>query len=270
MTDPATAAAIAGAYTHVLTANTRDGGPNPDGAVRDALRRLSQIAPGAGVADAALAVTSRPVVALDPDTLRPSSDPLTTYEQILQHYSDRWADGCGLPLGAQRDGSVLVAVRCTAASWVAWLAAHGVERREVDDDYGTTRTVVSYMDPGPHVRVHWAPAPMAARSTPVVVGQAALIEEGDKVRADRAGVGEIGWVAWAIGSAWAIGAQPGKRLEFSTKKLDLGVEVLAAGEVLPLHAARRDGWTLTSTGLPATIDPPEWLVTALGGRWVRA
>lgn len=175
-----------------------------------------------------------------------------------------------MALGSQRDGTVLVAVRCAAASWVAWLAAHGVERREVDDGYGTTRVVESYMDPGRHVRVHWSPAPMMARSTPVVIGRAALIEEGDKVRSDRSGIGNVGWVCWAIGSAWAIGAQPGKRLSFTTKRLDHGAELLSDGEVLPLHAARRDGWTLTSTGIPATIDPPPWLVDALGGRWVKA
>ena len=57
-------------------------------------------------------------VALDPDDAeRPTSESLTTLEQIWRHFRNRRDDGCGLQLGVQRAGVVLVALHGDAAQW---------------------------------------------------------------------------------------------------------------------------------------------------------
>jgi len=265
------AAAIADARTRQLVANTYHSNPpvDPDAEGRAALRDLARVSMGAAVADALMATTTCSVVPLDRDTLTPTGEPFTWYDGILAHYENRYADGVGLLLGAQRDGGTLVALRAPQAAFNAWMADVGVERRTVDNGEGVVRVDASYRPCPDFVRIHWSPPSVSARVTPVAVGRAAIMAEGEKVRTDRAGVAEVGWVCWSVGAAWSVVSQPGRRLTFTNKKLTHGVEVIAAG-VLPMAATRRDGWSLTSTGTPRSVDElPEWLVAALGGRWVK-
>ncbi|MDP9397745.1 MAG: hypothetical protein M3P96_07945, partial [Actinomycetota bacterium] len=92
------------------------------------------------------------------------------------HYRANAADGAGLPLGRQPNGSTLVAVRATPESWRAWLAAEGTERRELVDDNGrVTGESVTYRHAGRHTLVTWSAPPLRARS--VTAYGAALISE---------------------------------------------------------------------------------------------
>lgn len=243
------------------------------GEAREALADLAVFSPGSQTADALMAVRACYPVPVDRDTLIPTGKPLTSFDAILEHYSARHVDGVALPLGRQPDGSTLVAIRATAAAWNAWLAEFCVERREVDNGEDETRMDASYRDIGRHTRVHWSPRPVMTRMTPVVVGRAALMAEGEKVRTDRSGKDQIGWVAWSIGAAWAVPPDAGKRLAFTARKLGHGVELLSDGELLPMCSVRREGWTLSCTGVPVTLDPnemPLWLVEAFGGKWTKA
>ena len=256
-----------------MTAGTRPYDVDPDADSRDHLRALSRLNPAVGVAEGLLAVTPTAVVPLDRDTLSASGEPFDGFADAVQHYQARPHDGVGLKLGAQADGSVLVAARATAAAWSSWLAEHGTDLRQILSDDGHVESESrSYLDPGRHTKVHWAPPGVSARATPVVVGPAALMVEGEKVRMDRAGVGEFGWVAWSIGAAWSVAGKDGMRLSFKDRPLDHGVSLVATG-VLPLAAHRADGWSLTYTGQPVTLEPeavPPWLVAAFGGKWVTA
>jgi len=264
---------LAGARDHALTAGTREAAIDPDREARDHLRALSRLNPAVGVAEGLLAVTTIPVVPVDRDTLVASGEPFGGFSEAVQHYQQRPHDGVALQIGAQRDGGVLVAIRSTAAAWNAWLAERGTVARDVvDEDGRVVATNRSYLDPGRHTKVHWSPPGVHARTTPVVVGRVALMAEGEKVRTDRAGVGEVGWVAWQIGAAWQLAGKDGMRLAFTNKALDHGVELLAEG-VLPMAAHRADGWTLSATEVPCAIEPaavPLWLVDAFGGKWVKA
>ena len=244
---------------------------DPDSPARRRLATLARVGPGPGTADGLLAASNLNVLALDSDTLEPTSTPFPSFAAAADHFSLRPHDGAGLQLGTQPGGSTLLAVRATAAGWSAWLAENGTESREREDDNGR-RVDRSYRDPGRHARVHWSPPAVAARVTAVTIGRSALWEEGEKVRTDRAGVGEVGWVAWSIGTAWSLAGKAGLRLAFADRRLGAGVTLLATG-VLPMAAARADGWTLSSTGVPPTLEGaeiPAWLVEAFAGRWVKA
>jgi len=225
---------------------------DPDAGARQHLQSLARMNPAIGTAEGLLATTTIPVVPVDRDTLTPSGEPFRGFSDAVQHYQARPHDGAALALGPQRDGSTLVAVRATAAAWSAWLAEHGTETRQILSDEGHVESESrSYLDPGRHTKVHWSPPGVAARTTAVVVGRAALMVEGEKVRADRAGVGETGWVAWSIGAAWSVAGKDGMRLSFKDRPLDHGVVLVASG-VLPMAAHRADGWTLSP-------DPPAWM-----------
>ena len=271
--DQAGLRAIADARTRSLTVDTRPYDIDPDAEARDHLRALGGIAPGPAVAEALLAVRGHGVVPIDRDSLLASGNPFPSYAAAAEHYQQSPHDGVGLELGGQPDGSTLVAVRATAATWLTWLAVHGSESRDIQDADG--RVIAqdrSYLDPGRHVKVHWSPRGVSARVTPVAVGRAAIEREGESVRADRAGVGEVGWVAWAIGAAWSIRDDHGLRLAFKSHSLGEGVALLAEG-VLPMAAARRDGWTLSCTGVPATLEPaavPPWIIDTFDAKWVKA
>ena len=264
---------IARARVHAMTAGTRPYDVDPDADSRDHLRALSRLNPAIGTAEGMLAVQTTPVVPLDRDTLAASGEPFGGFSAAVEHFQRNPHDGVGLQLGAQRDGSVLVAARATAAAWSSWLAEHGTETREqVDDDGRVVDRTASYLDPGRHVRVHWSPPRVQARAGAVTVGRAMIEAEGERLRTDRAGVGEVGWVAWSIGAAWSVAGRDGLRLRFKDRPLDHGVALLATG-VLPLAAHRADGWSLTYTSQPITLEPeavPPWLVDAFGGRWVKA
>jgi hypothetical protein len=246
---------------------------DPDAAPRSHLRALARINPAIGHAEGLLATVTTAVVPVDRNTLTASGEPFSGFSAAAEHYQARPHDGVGLALGPQPDGSALVAIRATAAAWSAWLAEHGTERRDVVADDGHVESESrSYLDPGRHVRVHWSPPAIQARATAVAVGRAMIEAEGAKVRTDRSGVGEIGWVAWSIGAAWSLAGSGGLRLAFRSRDLGHGVQLVADG-VLPLASTRADGWSLTSTGTPVTLTPnetPEWLVKAFGGKWVKA
>ncbi len=244
---------------------------DPDSPARRRLAALARVSPGPGTASGLLATSNMYVVALDADTLEPTSAPFPSFSAAADHFSLRPYDGAGLQLGAQPGGGTLVACRATAAGWAAWLAENGTEAHEREDDNG--RTVDrSYRDPGRHARVHWSPPAVAARVTAVAIGRSALWEEGEKVRTDRAGVGEVGWVAWSIGAAWSLAGKGGLRLAFADRLLGAGVTLLATG-ILPMAAQRADGWFLSSTGVPVTLSPtdvPAWIIGAFAGKWVAA
>jgi len=264
---------LAGALDHALTAGTRPYDVDPDAEARQHLQSLARINGAIGTAEGLLATTTTPVVPVDRNTLSASGEPFGSFSEAVQHYQQRPHDGVGLQLGAQRDGSVLVAVRATASAWSSWLGAVGTEHRQILSDDGHVESESrSYLDPGRHTRVHWAPPGVAARSTAVVIGPAALMVEGEKIRTDRGGSGEVGWVAWSVGAAWSVAGKDGLRLSFKDRTLDHGVSLVATG-VLPLAAHRADGWSLTYTEVPVTLDPagvPVWLVDAFGGKWVKA
>lgn len=117
--------------------------------------------------------------------------------------------------------------------------------------------------------MHWSPPGVSSRATAVALGRVAIEAQGESIRADRAGVGEVGWACWSVGTAWSTSQQPGRRLEVKTKQSG-DVTVLGEGAVLPQSCIRSDGWHLSTTGAPVAVDDvPAWLVDAVGGRWVR-
>ncbi len=264
-------AAINAARDRALSAGTRPGDVDPDAEARQHLRALGAIAPGPAVAEALIAVWGHGVVPIDRDTLRATADPFAGYTAAAVHYQRAPHDGVGLQLGPHPAGT-LFAVRGTAAAWSAWLAEHAEQRDITDDDGRIIASSRSYREIGRHCRVHWSPRGVAARSTPVVVGRAMIEAEGEKLRSDRAGVDNVGWLAWSTGVAWSVAGTGGLRLKFTDHKLGHGLELLANG-VLPQAAARSDGWFLTSTGVPTTLDAadvPAWLVKALDAKLVTA
>lgn len=246
---------------------------DPDAEARQHLRALGRISNGPAVAEALIAVVGAGVVPLDRATLVATADAFAGYTEAAQHFQQRPYDGVGLLLGEQPDGSVRLAVRASPAAWGAWLAEHGVEvRQQIGDDGRVVGETKSYKDIGRHCRVHWSPPGVAARSTSAVVGRAQIEAEGRRVRSDRSGEDEVGWVAWSVGFAWSVGGEAGKRLAFASRTLAPGVKLLGDG-VLPMAASRSDGWSLVATTVPPTLEPaefPEWLVTELGGKLVKA
>ncbi len=109
--------------------------PTPDELDRERLAGLAASCPAARLAGA---VVGWPVVPLDPDTLQPSSGPLTTHGEVFQHYRHRRDDGAGLVLGEQPGGVVLVAQHATARAWQQWQKVVGARCTG-----GPTRTAAS-------------------------------------------------------------------------------------------------------------------------------
>ncbi len=205
---------------------------------------------------------------------------------MLAHYRANAADGAGLPLGRQPNGSALVAVRATPEGWRAWLADVGTERREMQDDSGrVTGESVTYRHPGRHTLVTWSPPPLRARS--VTAFGAALINEATRAvtsprqqPAPTTGVAAWTWrqaAVWATPGVpdgtedWQVAGQTITRPRYRpvtfpvSKRLAHGVDVLSAG-VVPWHLRREDGWTLSASGIPVVEPLPTWLLTALGGQ----
>ncbi len=266
------ASAIADARARALAADTYQTGPgDPDAATRESLRRLGTASVGAAMSEALLAVSANAyVVPIDPSSLTATAEPFESYEDALAHFVRVHADGAGLLLGRQRDGATLVAIKATQQGWRDWLAAEAVEEREVSDSEGRhVRVDRSYRDLPAYVRVHWSPPRTPARASNVAIGRSAIQAEGERLRADRAGVAEHGYVAWSIGAGWSTARGDSRSCRFASRKLGNGVELLAAG-VLPMAAERADGWRLTATGVPqAVVDFPDWLANAMGGRWTK-
>ncbi len=267
------ASAIAAARARQLTADTyyQNGPGDPDAVTRESLRRLGTASVGAAMAEAALAVSANAlVVPIDPSSLIATGEAFESYDDALAHFVRVHADGVGLRLGRQRDGSTLVALSATQQGWRDWLAVEGVEAREVNNGEGHVRVDKTYRDLPPYTRVHWSPPRTPARASNVAIGSSAIQAEGERLRADRAGVHEHGYVAWLIGAGWSTARGDSRSCRFASRKLGHGVELLADGAVLPMAAERADRWRLTATGVPqAAEDFPNWLVDALGGKWVK-
>ncbi len=257
---------LAGAAAHQLAVAARAGDYpvlTPDELDRQLVRELG--CPGATVADAVMATTSFVVVAIDPNTLIASSAPLTSAADVLDHFRPRYADGVGLVVGEQRDGSSLVAVAGTQASWDAWIAQHGtVTTPTYDPDGRPFGTETGYLPMPPFSRHRWGAPSLAVRASVARIGQTAMTELGEPLRTDRGGSAEICWTAWAAQDA------PGRRLTFPARELGHGLSVLGEGAAIPVYAVRRDGWTVSATRTPTVEPMPSWLIEALGGKWVKA
>ncbi|MBA2559896.1 MAG: hypothetical protein H0V07_08415, partial [Propionibacteriales bacterium] len=178
-------------------------------------------------------------------------------------YAAHPADGCGLRLGSQLDGSTLFAIRATTTAYRDWIGDVGVDRRELVDGNGRT-FVESTWRPFPvSVSVSWQPRSFSARTTGVAVGREQLDAAAASMRVDRSGGSESGWLA-LCGAVRPDGA----RLVVKSRRLGPGVEVLADG-VLPMAAGRADGWVLQASGVPLSDEIPDWLVEAVRGRWIK-
>ncbi|MBA2768499.1 MAG: hypothetical protein H0U35_05100 [Sporichthyaceae bacterium] len=215
---------------------------------------------GAHVADALLAITGWPPVALDADTLAPSSAPLTTPAQVWGHYRHRNADGTGLVLGRQPGGAVVVAMRGTAKSWADWCAEHAVASSAPRFEDGSGPAMRSYKDLGHFVSVSWQPPPTGFRSSGVAFGRVELDAAAEAMRPRRIGADERGWLLWAL----PAGDRP--VLFPASRRLGPGLDVLGDA-LVPLHAVRADGWQTQLSGLPVVETMPPWLVAELGGRY---
>jgi len=242
---------------------------------RERLQQLGQrgqgISPSSSAAEALLAGGGcRWPVALDPDTLRVTGGPFKSYADALQHWMGAPGDGVGVELGP-RPGSFMLAVRATPAGWLAWRKVHASTTLDRGSEDGGPGVVVEPRFLGYPSTASWAPPATGVRTGGVVTGAAALLSEADDFifGAARQTAGRVGWLAWSIGQAWSVPAPSGKRLAFTDRRLDYGVEVVASGP-LPVHVRRPDGWVLTLDTLPVPAEMPPWLADELGGRLVKA
>lgn len=165
----------------------------------------------------------------------------------------------------------MLAVRATPAGWLAWRKVHASTNLDRGSDDGGPGIVVEPRFLGYPSTASWAPPATGVRTGGVVVGPGALLTEADDFiyGAARQVAGKVGWLAWAIGQAWSVPAPAGRRLAFTDRTLDYGVEVLVSGP-LPVHVRRADGWALTLDTLPVVAEMPGWLADELGGRLVKS
>jgi len=241
---------------------------------RERLQQLGQrgqgIAPSASAAEALLALGGcHWPVALDPDTLRVTGGPFMSYGDALQHWMAAPGDGVGVELGP-RPGSFMLAVRATPAGWLAWRKHHASQTYDRGTEDGGVGVVVEPRFLGYPSTASWAPPATGVRMGRVAVGSAALMTEADDFvfTAARKTAGRVGWLAWAVGTAWQVPAPAGKVMAFTDRRLDHGVEVVTTGP-LPVHVRRPDGWALALDTLPVTAEMPGWLADELGGRMVK-
>ncbi len=139
------------------------------------------------------------------------------------------------------------------------------ERAIVEHHDYDGRAVVDrfYPDTGRFVSVSWKPPAAQFRSSGVAVGRAQLDAAAEAMRHRRplSAADEPGWLVWAVAPDVS-----GRTVRFRGRKLSAGLDVLAEG-VVPFHATRSDGWTLTASGVPLAEPLPPWLTAELGGRW---
>jgi len=254
-------AARSDALAWQAAARNRTGQPPPSADELDRERVQALPYPAARVAAALLSSTGWPPVPLDPDTLAPSAGPLTSHGEVYRHYRHRASDGCGLQLGAQPGGAVLVAVTGIGKAWADWVADAATERTQRRDEDGrVVHEMQTGRELGHYSAVGWAPPPPTVRTSGVAFGRQALDALAESMRPRRVGANEVGFVVWA--------APPGPRpLTFpASRKLGHGLAVVGSG-VVPWHAVRGDGWVLSASLVPRAEPLPGWLVEALGGRW---
>ncbi len=259
MTDQTIADARSDALRWQADARNRTGEPpqSAEDTHRDAARALGS--PGAAVAVATLATTGLAPAPLD-DDLEPSGDPMGTFESVYRHYRNRHRDGVGLELGEHPGGVVLVAQYATARAWQAWQRAEGAESRQRVNEYGRAVEEVSPLPLPRFVSLTWQAHAASLRSSGVHVGQEAITAAGRALGPD-ATPAEPGWLLYAVAPV------DGRSLTFKDRKPDRhGVAVQATG-IVPMYARRADGATLTASGTPLPDPMPDWLVSALGGRW---
>lgn len=242
---------------------------------RERLQRLGQrgqgIAPSAAAAEALIAGGGcRWPVPLDPDTLRPTGGPFKSYAECLQHWMGAPGDGVGVELGSQPGGGFMVAVRAAPHDWLAWRKVHASTTYDRGGEDGGPGISVEPRFLGYPSTASWAPPATGVRQGAVVTGAAALLSEADSFifGAARQTAGKVGWLAWAVGTAWQVPAPAGKVMAFTDRRLDHGVEVVTSGP-LPVHVRRPDGWALSLDNLPVVAEMPSWLADELGGKLVK-
>lgn len=247
--------------------------------LREEVRSLEGFAPSVGTA-AALLTFGFPVVPVDRDQLLPVGDPIRDLPGVLEHWTTHRADGVAVLAGPQPNGDVLVCIRTTRSAWGDWFREHGVERVRFTDDEGREHLREYARTLGSPVPVRWTPPPVRAR-TVTAIGTAAIVREFSAAALDPARAVERRpvMVAWNVAAAWAVAptfeataVHGGVRKfpRFKSRKLAPGVELLAAGEPLPMHVVRADGWTVSAERLPVAMADglPPWLFDLFGGRWV--
>lgn len=268
------AAARAAAVEHAGEVATRLdlSPPTQEDTARDRLQQLGSrgqgISPSAGAAEALIASGYLPVP-LDSTSLVPSGPPLSSYSEALAHYFAHPGDGAGIELGA-RPGSTLVAARATPGAWLEWRKAHASETLDRGTEGGGAGIVVEPLFMGFPSTVSWSPPAARVRTSRVVVGVGAQLEEADSFMfgSKRQLEGEINWVVWSVTNVWSVEttAQP---ITFTDRRLPGGVAVTTS-TVLPVHVVRPDRWTLTIDHMPTTAPMPPYLTAALGGKLGKA
>jgi len=258
MTETVVTQAKSDAMQWASAARNRVGEPPPttDDLDRERLAGLAASCPATRLAGA---VAGWPVVALDADTMRPSSGPLGTAEAVWAHFRHRRDDAVGLELGEMPGGVTTVAQRATAVAWQQWQRAVGVEVRRRTSEYGRTFDELTPLPLPRFTSLTWQPPAGRFRSSGVQLGKEALARAGRAMGPDAAPA-EPGWLLFAAAPL------DGRSLVFRDRKADqYGVAVQATG-IVPLYARRADGTTLTASLVPQVDEMPEWLLVELGGR----
>ncbi len=259
MTDQTIADARSDALRWQADARNRTGEPpqSAEDAYKEAAGALGST--GASMAVGILAATG--LAPTPVDDLAPSADRLDTFESVYRHYRNRHRDGVGLELGEHPGGVVLVAQYATARAWQAWQRAEGAESRQRVNEYGRAVEEVSPLPLPRFVSLTWQPAASPLRSTGAHLGREAIEAAGRALHPSARTPVEPGWVLYAVAPV------DGRSLTFKDRKADRhGVAVQATG-IVPMYARRADGATLTASGTPLPDPMPDWLVSALGGRW---
>jgi len=254
-------AALADAYAHAMSRPPMPdtSPPDPDAAVRETIAALAAVAPSAGTAAGLLNVAAVHPVPLDPDSLTPTGEPLTSLTEVCEHWRARPADAVGVRAGVQPTGACLVGVIGYPSALRTWIGAVGTETFERRNEYGSVVHTERSYRPGPApIPVRWAAPPTRVRS--VVASGSVLLNLDQQMRRAAHGGGEEQHRAWMV---WVLAPQPGRQLAVRSRRLPDGVAVTA--DVIPWHARRADGWTLSAPNLPITPDAPApaWLLEAI-------
>jgi len=258
--------ALADAYRSALAGARSDSVPDPDAGVRQDLATLAQVAPAAGTAAGLLSAAAAAPVGIDPDTLDPTSEPLTTLQAVHEHFISRRHDGVGLLAGPMPTGSTLFAVVGRPLVLRDWMRAVATETHEqTTDDGRVIRATIAYRAGPQPIAVRWSAPTVRARS---YVAQGAALRTIDaelRRGAQDAKDAQDAYLVWA-----APPHADGRRLVVRTRRLADGVTVLGNGEPVPWHVARSSGWTLTATGAPIPVETtttPGWLTEAIRATW---